>query len=451
MNERTEARSASYNSEIEKELEKKSIKVWDRIEVNNIHGILMPKSSGSKDTLIVKIDNGYNVGIVFNKNINKISGEKQPVDKKLKIDKYKKVEGLPTISIITTGGTVASRIDYNTGATHALNTAEEIAAAIPELQKAANIRLIPAFQMWSEDMEYYHWVKLAERIKQEIDEVQPDGIIVIHGTDIIHYTTAALSLMLQDLPVPVLVVGSQRSSDRASSDAAMNMICAVNFMTKTDFSGVAVCMHANMNDDFCHVQEGTHIRKMHTSRRDTFKSINVIPYAKVYYNGTVEFLRNDYCKKDKNRKINIITKFDKNIALVKMYPGFDYKIIENLAANGVRGIVLEGSGFGNFPINPIDDFTKYHQKLADLFSSVSKNVLLIMTSQAINGNPNLNVYSTGRIEQKLGIVPVDMTPETAFVKLGWVLGQTNDIEKAKEMMLNNYVGEISERIDPRAF
>ncbi|MBI4162832.1 MAG: Glu-tRNA(Gln) amidotransferase GatDE subunit D, partial [Candidatus Aenigmarchaeota archaeon] len=139
------------------------------------------------------------------------------------------------------------------------------------------------------------------------------------------------------------------------------------------------------------------------------------------------------------------------VALVKTYPGFNYKIIENLVSSGVRGIMLEGAGFGNFPVNAVDESTKHHKILLDLFSSISKNVLLVMTTQAINGNPALNVYSTGRIEQKAGILPVPMTPETAYVKLGWVLGHTKDVEKAKEMMLKDYVGEINNRIDPRSF
>ncbi len=454
-----------YSADIEKVLKKKSISIWDRIRIEkngnkqtdakgaiSFEGILMPKSAGSPDSLIIKLDNGYNIGLDFeNSKITKLKEMSKPAKAAVKKEKYKKVEGLPTISIITTGGTVASRIDYNTGGTHPLETAEEIVASIPEVGKIANLRVIPAFQMFSEDIEPAHWIKLAERIKSEIEEVQPDGIIITHGTDTMHYTSAALSLMLQNLPIPVLIIGSQRSSDRGGSDSKMNFVCAANFIVKGDFSGVAVCMHGTSNDDFCHIHQGTKVRKMHSSRRDTFKSVNVIPYAKVNYNGTIEFLRTDYVKKDKKRKIDLVTRFENNVALVKTYPGFNYKIIESLVASGIRGILLEGSGYGNFPINDVDEFTKHHKILLDLFSSISKNVLLIMTTQTINGNPALNVYSTGRIEQKAGILPVSMTPETAYVKLGWVLGHTKDIEKAKEMMLKNYAGEISDRIDPRAF
>ncbi len=449
-----------YSEAVEKELKKKGISVGDRVKIKNsddaegvgsLEGMLMPKSVGADDTLILKLDSGYNVGIIFDKKIKKLKEEKLTTTKKVKAEKHKKVEGLPTISIMTTGGTIASRIDYRTGGTYPAETADEIAEMVPEAVKNANLRLIPVFQIFSEDMEPYHWVKLAERIKEEIDEIQPDGIIVTHGTDTMHYTAAALSFMLQNLPVPVLLVGSQRSSDRGSSDAHVNLACAINFIANTDFSGVSICMHGSMSDDYCLIHDGTHVRKMHSSRRDTFKSINVLPYAKVHYNGTVEMLRSDYRKKDKKRKINLVARFEKNIALVKTYPGFDYRIIENLVSSGIKGILLEGTGFGNFPVNNVDEYTDHHKKLLDFFSEASKKVLLVMTSQTINGNPDLDVYSTGRIEQKAGIIPVRMTPETAFVKLGWALGHSKDLKTAKEIMLKDSVGEITERIDPRAF
>ena len=435
-----------YSDEIEKELHKKGISVGDRIRVGNIEGVLMPKSVGAADTLIIKLDNGYNVGVFYDNSVKKIKEEKFETHEKQKIDKYRKVEGLPTISIITTGGTVASRIDYNTGGVHPLETAEEIASMIPEIFKIANIRLVPMFQMWSEDMEPYHWIKIAERVEQEINETQPDGIIITHGTDTMHYTSSALSMMLQNLPIPVLLIGSQRSSDRGSTDAIMNFLCALSFIAESDFSGVAICMHGSSSDDFCYVHHGMHVRKMHSSRRDAFRSVNTLPYAKISYDGTLEWLRNDYKKKDKGRKTDVAARFEKNVAIVKAYPGFDYKIIENLILSGIRGIVLEGYGLGHIPINSFDDEAKHHKKLLDIIMKYSDKVLFVATTQTVNGVVDLDVYSTGRIEKKAGIIPIQMTAEAAYIKLGWVLGHTKDIEEAKKMMLTNYTGEITERV-----
>ena len=321
-----------YSKEILGELKKKGIKINDHVVVEKneqkLTGILMPKSQGSPGSLIIKLENGYNTGIDFGKN-TKIKKSREPETKKpkpIKTEKYKPDPSKPTVSILSTGGTIASRIDYNTGGVTGLETAEEIISAIPELQNIANIKIRQVFQMMSEDMEPYHWMTLAKKIEDEISS-GIDGIIITHGTDTMHCTSAALSLMIQNSPIPILIVGSQRSSDRGSSDAAMNLLCAAQFIANSDFSGVAVCMHGSTDDNFCFVHQGTHVRKIHTSRRDTFRSMDVAPYAKVHANGTIEFLRSDYAKKDKKRKPHTVDRFDSRIALIKSHTCFNYKVL----------------------------------------------------------------------------------------------------------------------------
>ncbi len=442
-----------YSEEISHALQKSKIHIWDNVTVEKhgktYSGILMPKSQGKSDTLIIKLENGYNIGIEFDHD-TKIKHEDtekktpQRSGKKI-IEKLGKDESKPTISIIATGGTIASRVDYQSGAVKPLESVEEILSAVPELANIANINYRTLFQLSSEDMEAEHWIKLAQHIKNEIEEFGSDGIIITQGTDTIHYTSAALSFMLQDIGVPVIIVGSQRSSDRPSSDAAMNLICAAHFIKKTDFAGVAVCMHGSANDDFCFVHPGLHVKKMHTSRRDAFKSIDVVPYAKVDQNGTVEFL-SDYQKRSE-KKINIIDRFDKNIALIKTYPGFRGEMLE-----GYRGIVLEGTGLGHAPITATDQFTEGHPKLLQIIKNLTtKGTIIVMTSQCPYGKVNLDVYSIGRKLQEAGVVPLAMTPEAAFVKLGWCLGHTHDAEQVKKMLLTDYLGEFAKRIDTRAF
>lgn len=445
-----------YSKEILSELKKKGIKIGDRIFVDkegeSHEGILMPKSQGAANFLIIKLSNGYNTGIEFSKGtrIRASKGKKETRPKVAKIEKYKPDASKPTVAILSTGGTVASRIDYNTGGVHPLETAEDIVSAIPELTNIINLKIRKVFQMWSEDMEAAHWIELVHKIDDEIRS-GVDGIIITHGTDAMHYTSAALSLMIQDSPIPILLVGSQRSSDRGSSDAAINMICAAQFIAKSDFSGVSICMHGSPDDKFCLIHDSFQVKKTHTSRRDAFKSIDVMPYARVETDGAIQFLRSDYKKKDKKRKPRIVDRFDNRVALIKIYPGFDYRILDALEQYGYRGIILEAFALGHAPVNVTDDYTKNHATLLETIKRISKTMIIGMTSQCTYGKVNMNVYSCGRILQQAGAIPLFMTPETALVKMGWSLGHTKNMEDAKKILLTNIAGEIIDRIDVRAF
>ncbi len=444
-----------YSPEIEKVLQKSRIKIGDTVRIekddSSYEGILMPKSAGDSDTLIVKLSNGYNMGVALPAKMHKVSegAEKKFAKAGKTVEKTKNPgSGRPLISILSTGGTIASRVDYNTGGVTPLETPEEILKAVPELAGIANIRMSQVFQMFSEDMEPEHWVLLAERISHEISEIKPDGIIILHGTDTMHYTSAALAFMLQNLPVPVLLVGSQRSSDRGSSDASMNLLCAVQFIVKSDFAGVSICMHSSVSDDFCFVHDPVHVRKMHSSRRDAFRSIDVMPFAKVDTKGEIQYLRSDYMKRDMTRGVALAARFSRDVALIKIHPGFNAKLLDL----PVRGIVLEGTGLGNAPTNVKDQYTEHHKELLEKIESLTKKgVLVAMTTQTIYGKVNMNVYSTGRDLMKAGVVPLAMTPEAAYVKLGWVLGHTRDSEDARKMLSKDVIGEFAQRIDDRAF
>jgi len=444
-----------YSDQIKAELKKKHIKVGDHVvvkkDVHTFEGILMPKSQGRTDSLIVKLANGYNAGVDWTKDtkVNPASGKKE-TKKKAALHKYKPDPSKKTVAILSTGGTVASKIDYKTGAVSATFTAEDLVRAIPELANIVNIKPRLVFQMMSEDMEPYHWITLAKKIEDEIAS-GADGIIITHGTDTMHYTAAALSLMVQHPPIPVLLVGSQRSTDRGSNDAAMNLICAAQFIAKSDFAGVAICMHGSTEDSFCHIHDGLHARKMHTTRRDTFRSIDVLPYAKVEQDGTINWLRTDYKRSDKKRKAHIVDRFDNKIALIKMHPGFNHKILEFYEGQGIRGIIIEGTGLGHAPINVTDDYTKHHELLLSTIQRLSRTMIIAMTSQCVYGKVNMNVYAPQRIMRESGVVEARMTPETALVKLGWSLGHTKNIEDAKKLFLTNVAGEILDRVEIPAY
>ena len=436
-----------YSAAVKKLLDKEKIEIGDHISVEKdgklIEGVLMP-NTGDPNIIIVKIASGYNVGISIDKaKVNKLKKEKRHLPEKIK---YEHDPNKKNILILHTGGTVASKIDYETGAVSASITPEDLIASIPELTSIANIHTEMVFQMYSGDMEPDHWIALAKKIGHEYERY--DGIIVTHGTDTIHYTTAALSFMLKNITKPVIFVGSQRSSDRGSSDAAMNMICAAYFIVNTNYAGVALCMHANSSDDDCYVHSGLHVRKMHTSRRDAFRSIDVMPIAKVSRNGSVEMMGGFIKPVEPFKELPV---FNRKVAIVKIYPGFDHKQLEFYEKNGYKGLIIEGTGLGHAPVDVLDKYTAHHAIILAAIKRMSKTMVIGMTSQCIYGKVNMNVYSYGRKLLETGVLPVQMTPETAFVKLGWILGHTKNLEAARNLFSMNLIGEQVERIDPRAF
>src|SRR5690606_9395508 len=181
---------------------------------------------------------------------------------------------LPKVAILSTGGTIASKVDYRTGAVTSQFTADDILAAIPELKEIADFKSRVISSILSENMDVGTWEKLACAVVEEIED-GADGIIVTHGTDTMMYTAAALSFMIET-PVPIVLVGSQRSADCPRSDSAMNAICAAR-VAISDIAEVSVVMHGTTSDDYCEIHRGTKVRKMHSSRRDAFKSINFHP------------------------------------------------------------------------------------------------------------------------------------------------------------------------------
>lgn len=413
-----------------------------------IKGILMPRPELlDKDTIVVKLDNGYNIGIE-KKRIEDIKIVEKYIEKKEKKKRTSFNKNLPVISILHTGGTIASKVDYRTGGVVVGFEPEELINMFPELKDITNIKSRLLFQMFSEDMEPEHWSLLAKEVEKEAKQ-GVDGVIITHGTDTMHYTSSALSFMLQDSQIPIILVGAQRSSDRGSSDAALNLICASHFITKSDFAGIAVCMHGSMEDRCCYIHQGNKVRKLHSSRRDAFRSINVLPIAKVYANGKIEYLR-DYEKKDKNKQLKLFNKFEKKVAIVKIRPGFDHK--ELLAYENYKGIVLEGTGLGHAPVTVLDQYTKEHKNILETVKKLSKKTIIVMTSQCIYGRVNMNVYSTGRDLLNAGVIPAeDMLPAVTYVKLGWCLANSKNKESAKELFLKNISGEITKRIVEKAF
>lgn len=424
-------------------------KEGDRVQVvtenEKIEGVLMPDE---KDFVVLKLDTGYNMGI-DKKRVREIQVIKDYKPKKAELAPETQKKGLPTIAILHTGGTIASKVDYETGGVVARFEPKELLAMFPELKDIANIRSRLVRQMFSEDIRFAHYNILAKEIEKEVKD-GADGIIITHGTDTMHYTAAALSFMLNNLGVPVILVGAQRSSDRGSTDAALNLLSAAFFIVASkDFAEVGICMHESVNDDWCVILPGTKSRKMHSSRRDAFEAINVAPWARVNIKEKkVDLLRTGYRKRAKtsisvrpfkeNLKVGLLTVHTNMYAQeFEFYKGFD-------------GLIIEGTGMaGNVPINEIDEFTKEHTAIANAIKQLTQaGTVVAATTQTIFGGIDMNVYSTGRKMQELGIIGnyTDMTPETAFIKLAWLLSNAPK-DKVKELYGTNLVGEISQRLE----
>ncbi|MEM3154229.1 MAG: Glu-tRNA(Gln) amidotransferase subunit GatD [Candidatus Woesearchaeota archaeon] len=412
-------------------------KAGDRVKLTTsdgeFEGILLPRPELlSQDITVLKLKTGYNIGIESRK-INKteiLEAYKAPVAKARKL---KPNPDLPTVAILSTGGTISSRVDYRTGGVYADYAAEDFVAMCPELEGIANIRAAKVMSVMSEDAMSSDWVRMAEEILNVIKDV--DGIVITHGTDTMHFTSAALSFILKDLNKPVVITGAQRSIDRGSSDAFMNLTCAVIAAAKWDGAGVVICMHGTMSDDFCNLTRGTKVRKMHTSRRDAFRAINDEPLAKIFTDGRIEITNEDYQKRFKAAPS--IRKLDPKVALVYSYPDMDPGIIEYFVKQKVHGMVLVGTGLGHVPTNNPKSLEPALKKAA------KAGIKVCVCAQTLYGRVHPYVYANLR-KLSIGIGAIylaDMLPEVAYVKLMVALKQKNP----EEFMLTNIAGEISSR------
>jgi glutamyl-tRNA(Gln) amidotransferase subunit D len=388
-----------------------------------IKGTLMPEDG---NYAVLKLDSGYNIGIL-KKRIKDVKVLDAYKPRKEEESEHTHTPGLPLITILHTGGTIASKVDYETGGVIARFSPDELLAQFPELKNIVNIESRLIRNMFSEDMRFAHYNILAKEIDKEIKK-GTKGIIITHGTDTLHYTAAALSFMVKPLPIPVILVGAQRSSDRGSSDAAMNVVCATVFMTQTKFAGVGVCMHNSMSDDKCVILPGTNCRKMHSTRRDAFKAVNHQPLALVDFASKSIKLMHDNHPKISDCK-PAITLMDEKLKIGMCYSHPNMLSDEIKQYEDYDGVVVCGTGLGHLPVNEIDDDTKEHTKiLKALTALIKKGVPVVVTSQTIFGTVNLDVYSTGRKMQEAGVLGNNtyITPEAAFIKLAWLLSNHRD-------------------------
>jgi glutamyl-tRNA(Gln) amidotransferase subunit D len=387
--------------------------------------------------VVVKLKTGYNVGVRVDSStrVSALGAGQPPQFTRPSLPTQK--PGLPKVTIISTGGTIASKVDYRTGAVKPALSAEDLYSVVPELADVAHVDAIILYSLFSENIGPQHWTKIAEATVEQARK-GADGVVIAHGTDTMGYTAAALSFALQDLPIPVVLVGSQRSSDRPSSDAASNLIASTYVAGHAPFAEVVVAMHDWISDEKVAIHRGTKVRKCHTSRRDAFRSVNAQPIA--YYNLTQRTLEltTESRRPRQSSKNNLTVKaqFDPNVALLKFHPGFSAGVVDWATASGLKGLILEGSGLGH-----VGD-----SSFASLERAINGGMVVGMCSQCIWGRVHMNVYSTGRDLLKMGVIPLgDMLSETALVKMMWAFGQEKDPDKVKQIILRNVANEFAER------
>jgi len=433
---------SGYKGSALKFLKKVGASVGDVIEVKTpwgeVVGTVVPRYVYEDgEHIVVKLKSGYNVGLDvsgLSGGSLKARGEKpgftaQPPPRAK--------GGLPRVLIIGTGGTIASRIDYRTGAVHPVVTSADLHSLVPELSDVAKVETEILFNVFSENMKPAHWTKLAVRIAKAVSQGF-DGVVVTHGTDTLAYTAAALSFALVGVPVPVLVVGAQRSSDRPSSDGPVNLMAGVSAAGTAGFSGVYAAMHVDESDERVALHLGTRVRKNHTSRRDAFVSVGV-PVAAIWGRRGPEFVSEGLPPRGEGRRFKPRPDFEEKVSLLKFYPSMEAGLVSAARRMGAKGIVVEGTGLGHTSV----------EVGAELGRFVKAGGMACMTSQCINGRVNMNVYDTGRDLQQAGVIPLeDMLAETALVKAMWVLGNFSDLEEAKDQMKLNLAGEVTTRTFP---
>jgi glutamyl-tRNA(Gln) amidotransferase subunit D len=403
-----------------------------------IYGLLMPKHELSHpDIIVLKLDNGYNIGIDANKitSIDVVEcrkiGDREEVLKSAEISK-----GIPIVKILGCGGTIASKVEYETGAVKPAMTPEELMELIPELRGLASYDVEVLFNILSEDMTPRHWEIMARNVLKAING-GVNGVVITHGTDTMSYSAAAIAFALRNLPMPIAFVGAQRSSDRPSTDAALNLLAAVVTTLKAPFGESVVVMHSTPSDIETYIHRGVKVRKLHSSRRDAFQSVNDLPLASVdLLSLKINMINDRFLPRRKPEELIAKIDFDDRVAIIKAYPGIQSEIIDYLVDKKFHGIVIEGTGLGH-----IGSYT-----IESLKRAIEEGIAVVMTTQTIFGRVNMNVYTTGRKLLEIGVIPgEDMLTETAYVKLSWVLAQTKDLRNVRDMMLTNYVNEINPR------
>lgn len=434
-----------YRGALRERLIKEGVKTWNQLRIKKgeavYEGLLLPRSEHTADDYVtIKVDTGYNLGVhIDDDTIIEIVGYQKGEYKLPPLD-AKPEKDLPKVTLLGTGGTVASRLDYRTGAVLPAFTPEELFSAVPELTNIVDLTPKTLYEILSENFRPEYWVKTAEAIAKEI-ESGADGVVIGHGTDTMCVTGSALSYFLRNLPIPVVLVGSQRSSDRPSSDGPRNILYASRIAGYADLGEVVVTMHGGTSDSYNLIHRATRCRKMHSSRRDTFRTIGDIPLGKIDDNG-ISWLKEDRKKRAPREDFYLDAKIDPKVGMLYFYPGMQPDILESMVDLGYHGIVIIGTGLGHVGTDMYPALERCHEE----------EIPVVIVVEPLFGYVHLRVYETGRDMLARGVIEGgNMLPSAAYTKLCWALGHTQNIEEVKKIIQTPIAGEITPRESPQGF
>ena len=331
----------------------------------------------------------------------------------------------PRVLVIGTGGTISAKRIGKKWKYGAL-LQEDLIKLIPDIKNKFNITTKNIFRMDSSDMKPEHWLTLAKTIYYNIKDY--DGIVITIGRDTIHYADTAIAFLIQNLSIPIVFTASLYNPEKFNTDALNNLKQAITVAGKANIAETVIVLDNT-------ILRATRTKKVNSSE---FNSFAITPNSQIgKIQSEIELIGK--CKKRKKRKSILFKKLETEIAILMIYPGFYSKRITNLIDAGVKGIILQGYGFGNLPFEGTDlkESIKYANK---------KNVPIILTSECFLGDYWKKLYplEIGDRFKNVKIIPAyDMLTETAYVKLMWALGQTNKYPEIKKIMQTNYCGEIN--------
>ncbi|MGA8664495.1 MAG: Glu-tRNA(Gln) amidotransferase subunit GatD [Thermoplasmata archaeon] len=411
-----------------------------RIQLEDGHGgtwvgTVVPNHGFTADRILqLKLANGYNVGLRIGSSarfhvLPDVSRDARAAPATPAARRGR--EGEPWVALLTTGGTIASRVDYETGGVRPVKGEDEILAFYPELERSGPVRILPVFDRLSEDLRPDDWIVLGEKVVTAFKDGAV-GVVIAHGTDTLAYTAAALSFLLVDLPGPVALVGAQRSPDRPSSDGPSNLQAAVQVAREAPLGEVVAVMHSGLSDTSFAIHRGTWVRKMHSSRRDAFETRNGPLLGKVE-GGRVTVA--EFGRPRTPGPARLDGPIDPRAALLWFYPGL-HPTYAQLLVRELRGIVLAGTGLGHVGADHLEWIR----------AATAAGKVVAMTTQCLAGRADPYVYATGRELHHAGVVYLDdLLPETAYTKMLWALGHSDTPAGVVERLKTPRAGEFLDR------
>jgi len=419
----------------------RDLPMGERVEISDgkgrvWSGTVVPRHDLSGERILpLKLDSGYNIGVRIDPTFSfrrlGVPSVPSPPASESAAGPAALPDDRPWVTLLTTGGTIASRVDYETGGVRPVKEEREILNFYPELETTGRVRIVPVFDRLSEDLTPEDWWVLAEKVVEAFQN-GAGGVVVAHGTDTLGYTAAGLSFLLTNLPGPVVLVGAQRSPDRPSSDGATNLRAAVQVARDRRIGEVVVVMHAGFSDSRFAIHRGPWVRKMHSSRRDAFETRNGPPLGFVEAGEVrLQFPPRPPAPGPARAEGPI----DARAGILWFYPGLTPERAAAFAV-GLRGVVLAGTGLGHVGSD----------HLAWIRAATEKGMVVAMTTQTLGGNADPYVYATGRALLQAGVLYLgDLLPETAFAKMVWALGRASEPAEVERLLKEDRAGEFHSR------